>query len=84
MTLGRANSEILHQSNVTSAHELFDSSNKAVLRLKTSRLSPLLKFACVNFLETPVYVSDTAESARLNFFWFYKIFRSSEMDNASG
>ena len=79
MTLGRGNSEIS-----SSAHELFVSSNKAVLRLKTSRLSPLLKFACVNFLEIPVYVSDTAESARLNFFWFYKIFRSSEMDNASG
>ena len=69
---------------MTSAHELFVSSNKAVLRLKTSRLSPLLKFACVNFLETPVYESDTAESARLNFFLFYKIFRSSEMDNARG
>ena len=47
-------------------------------RIQTSHLSALLKFACVNFLETPVYVLDTAESAR------FKIFRSSEMDNASG
>ena len=79
MTLGRVNSEISSSGKCDIV-----SSNKAVLCLKTSRLSPLLKFACVNFLEIPIYVSDTAESARLNFFWFYKIFHSSEMDYASG
>ena len=84
MTLGRVNSEISSSGKCDWLSNSFVSSNKAVLCLKTSRLSPLLKFACVNILEIPVYVSDTVESARLNFFWFYKIFRSSEMDYASG